>query len=120
MTLCSVITETIVIADPHAGHRSGSISKMRRSSRAQLAREGEGPGSGGARPPRAVRVPGVIADEVVARQNPIRVDSERFTHCESYSASGTVASLTALPDPSILSRCSPESPPRRTAFGGVP
>ena len=28
--------------DPHAGHRSGSISKMRRSSRAQLVREGEG------------------------------------------------------------------------------
>ena len=42
MTLGSVITETIFIADPHAGHRSGSTSKMRLSSRAQLAREGEG------------------------------------------------------------------------------
>jgi len=45
MTLCSVITETIFIADPHAGHRSGSTSKMRRRSRAQLAREGEGSAS---------------------------------------------------------------------------
>ena len=42
MTLGSVITETIFIFDPHAGHSSGSISKMRRSNRAQLAREGEG------------------------------------------------------------------------------
>ena len=46
MTLCSRITETIFIADPHAGHKSGSTSKMRFSIRAQLAREGEGPGSG--------------------------------------------------------------------------
>jgi hypothetical protein len=42
MTLGSVITETIFISAPHAGHKSGSTSKMRRSSRAQLAREGEG------------------------------------------------------------------------------
>ncbi len=28
MTLCSVITETIFIADPHAGQRSGSISDV--------------------------------------------------------------------------------------------
>ncbi len=41
MTLGSVITETILIADPHAGHKSGSTSKMRLSCRAQLAREGE-------------------------------------------------------------------------------
>ena len=34
----SVITETIFISDPHAGHESGSISKMRLSIRAQLAR----------------------------------------------------------------------------------
>ena len=40
MTLGSVITETIFITDPHAAHRSGSISKMRLSIRAQLAREG--------------------------------------------------------------------------------
>ena len=46
MTLGSVITETIFIADPHAGHKSGSISKMRFSIRAQLAREGEGLDSG--------------------------------------------------------------------------
>ncbi len=38
MTSGSVITETIFISDPQAGHRSGSTSKMRRSSRAQLAR----------------------------------------------------------------------------------
>ena len=62
MTLCSVITETIVIADPHAGHRSGWTSKMRRSIRAQLAREGEGPGSGcgwgpASRAPPAARAP---------------------------------------------------------------
>jgi len=46
MTFGSVITETIFIADPHAAHRSGSTSKMRLSSRAQLAREGEGTASG--------------------------------------------------------------------------
>ena len=40
MTLGSVITETIFISDPNAAHRSGSTSKMRLSSRAQLAREG--------------------------------------------------------------------------------
>jgi hypothetical protein len=40
MTLGSVMTETIFISDPQAGHKSGSISKMRLSSRAQLAREG--------------------------------------------------------------------------------
>ena len=62
MTLCSVITETIFIANPHAGHRSGSTSKMRLSSRAQLAREGEGPGSGcgwgpASRGPTAARAP---------------------------------------------------------------
>ena len=44
MTLGSEITETIFIADPHAGQTSGSTSKMRFSSRAQLAREGEGIG----------------------------------------------------------------------------
>jgi len=42
MTLGSVITETIFISDPHAAHRSGSTSKIRRSSRAQLAREALG------------------------------------------------------------------------------
>ena len=42
MTLCSEITETIFIADPHASHRSGSTSKMRLSRRAQLERDGEG------------------------------------------------------------------------------
>ncbi len=62
MTLCSVITEMIFITDPHAGHRSGSTSKMRLSSRAQLAREGEGPGSGcgwgpASRAPTASRAP---------------------------------------------------------------
>ncbi len=46
MTLCSVITETIFIIDPHAAQRRGSTSKMRFSSRAQLARDGEGIGSG--------------------------------------------------------------------------
>ena len=45
MTSGSVITATIFISEPQAGHRSGSTSKMRRSSRAQLARDGEGSGS---------------------------------------------------------------------------
>ncbi len=49
MTLCFVITETIFIDDPHAGHRSGSTSKMRLSIRDQLAREGEGIGSSASR-----------------------------------------------------------------------
>jgi len=62
MTSGSVITETIFIADPHAAHRSGSTSKMRRSSRAQLARDGEGAGSGcgwgpARRAPAAARAP---------------------------------------------------------------
>ena len=62
MTSCTVITETIFIFDPHAGHRSGSISKMRFSIRALLAREGEGPGSGcgwgpASRAPTAARAP---------------------------------------------------------------
>jgi hypothetical protein len=62
MTLGSVITETIFISDPHAAHRSGSTSKMRLSSRAQLAREGEGIGSGcgwgpASRAPTAARGP---------------------------------------------------------------
>ena len=56
MTLGSVITETIFITDPHAAHRSGSISKTRLSSRARLAREDEGPGSAC-----------VIADQVLSR-----------------------------------------------------
>jgi hypothetical protein len=41
MTLGWVITETMFILDPHAGHNSGWTSKMRRSSRAQL-RQGTG------------------------------------------------------------------------------
>ena len=62
MTLGSVITETIFIFDPHAGQTSGSTSKMRFSSRAQLAREGEGIGSGcgwgpASRAPTASRAP---------------------------------------------------------------
>ena len=62
MTSGSVITETIFSSDPHAGHDSGSTSRMRRSSRAQLAREGEGPGSGcvrgpASRAPNAARAP---------------------------------------------------------------
>ena len=44
MTSGSVITATIFISELQAGHRSGSISKMRLSIRAQLAREGEGAG----------------------------------------------------------------------------
>ena len=42
MRLCSVISETIFISDPHAGHESGSTSKRRLSNRAQLAREAFG------------------------------------------------------------------------------
>lgn len=51
-TLCSVIAETIFIADPHAAQRSGSTPKMRLSIRAQLTREGEGPGSVRGIPPQ--------------------------------------------------------------------
>ena len=62
MTSGSVITETIFISDPQAGHKSGSTSKMRLSSSAQLAPEGEGPGSGcgwgpASRAPTAARAP---------------------------------------------------------------
>lgn len=48
MTSGSVITETICISVPHAGQRSGSISKIRRSNRAQVALEDEALGSGSA------------------------------------------------------------------------
>jgi N-acetylneuraminic acid mutarotase len=55
-------------------------------------------------------VPGVAGRVGVPRHNSIRVETERFAHHGSYRESMPVASLTALPDPSILSRCSPESP----------
>ena len=76
MTLGSVITETIFISDPHAGHKSGSTSKMRLRSRAQLAREGEEIGSGcgwgpASRAPTAARAP-------VLRHNPIRAARRPF------------------------------------------
>jgi len=51
-----------------------------------------------------------VRRQPVARQNPIRVDRERFAHSESYRESRPVASLAPFPHPSILSRCSPESP----------
>jgi len=46
----------------------------------------------------------------VARQNSIRVDSERLARAEPYRESRPVASLSPLPHPFIVVRCSPESP----------
>ena len=48
--------------------------------------------------------------KTVPRQNPIRVETERLARAEPYRESRPSASLTPLPYPSILSRCSPESP----------
>lgn len=46
----------------------------------------------------------------VPRQNSIRLETKRLARVRSHSQSRPSASLTPLPGPSILSRCSPEWP----------